>query len=207
MNRAFPLIVFTTASGAGFGLLALVGVLAIGGAIPAVLPLVGLAFVAGGLLAARRHLGRPVGLLRALTRAGTSWLSREAVAAAACAAVALGFALVCAWPQGALVRAIPGLATAALATAAVFCTAMIYASLRPVPQWHTGLVPASFLLIAGMTGALLLGLLTGDPACVGGQAGLLAAARRAFAIGRRARAVRPGAVARSAAGCYRLGAE
>jgi DMSO reductase anchor subunit len=161
MHRAFPLIVFTTASGAGFGLLALVGILAVGGAMPAVLPITGLLFVAGGVLAARRHLGRPVGLMRALTRARTSWLSREAVAAATCAAVTLGFIVVCAWPQGALVRSVVGLAMAVMATAAVACTAMIYASLRPVPQWHTALVPASFLLIAAMTGALLARCLGG----------------------------------------------
>lgn len=36
---------------------------------------------------------------------------------------------------------------------------MIYASLRPIPQWHTWLVPAVFLLLAGMAGALVLVLL------------------------------------------------
>ena len=185
-----------------------------GGATPAV----GLVLVAGGLLAARRHLGRPVGLLRALTRTRTSWLSREALAAVACAVVAPGFAAV---PQDALVGRVLGLTMAVLAIGAVACTAMIYASLRPVPQWHTGLVPASFLLIAGMTGALLLVLLTGGFVAVAVAAILPAGAvklaywRRLdelsasgdFNRSRRAAPHRPGAVAGSAAGRQGFGAE
>ena len=197
MHRAFPLIVFTTASGAGFGLLALAGVLALGGAIPAV----GLVLVAGGLLAARRHLGRPVGLLRALTRTRTSWLSREALAAVACAVVAPGFAAV---PQDALVGRVLGLTMAVLAIGAVACTAMIYASLRPVPQWHTGLVPASFLLIAGMTGALLLVLLTGGFVAVA-VAAILPAGAVKLAYWRRLDELSASGDSIAAAGLHRIG--
>ncbi len=49
-----------------------------------------------------------------------------------------------------------GLIMAALAIASVVCTAVIYASLRPVPPWHTRLAPACFLAITAMTGVLLL---------------------------------------------------
>ena len=81
------------------------------------------------------------------------------MAIAASVAAALGFASVCAWPQGESLRIAAGATMAALATASVACTAMIYASLRPIPQWRTWLVPAVFLLLAGMTGALVLVLL------------------------------------------------
>ena len=162
---AVSLIVFTTASGAGFGLLALLGVLAVADAMPVaagfapVAILLALGLVVGGLVVATRHLGRPARLLLALTQWRSSWLSREGVAAVACIAAALGFAALSTWPQGAGPRIAAGATTALLATACVVCTAMIYASLRPVPQWHRRLVPACFLLVAGMTGALLLVLL------------------------------------------------
>jgi DMSO reductase anchor subunit len=159
-QRAVPLIVFTTASGAGFGLLALAGIFA--GAIPgAFAALLALGLVAGGLVAARRHLGRPERLMLALTRWRTSWLSREAFSTAACAAAALGFAAVSARAGGGWLRELLGLVMAGLAIASVVCTAMIYASLRAVPQWHTWLVPVCFLSIAAMTGSLLLALLAG----------------------------------------------
>ena len=50
------------------------------------------------------------------------------------------------------------------AIATVFCTAMIYASLKPIPAWRHRLVPIIYLLFALLTGALLfLSLLrTGD---------------------------------------------
>jgi DMSO reductase anchor subunit len=163
VRRALPLIVFTTASGAGFGLLALVGVLA--GALPggfaALATLLALGLVGGGLIAARRHLGRPERLMRAMTQWRTSWLSREAVATAACAAAALGFAGLSARGEDGWLREVFGLLMAGLAVASVMCTAMIYASLRPVPQWHSRLVPVCFLAIGAMTGALLLVLLAG----------------------------------------------
>jgi DMSO reductase anchor subunit len=38
----------------------------------------------------------------------------------------------------------------------LYCTAMIYASLKPVRQWHTARVPVAFFLLAHASGALLL---------------------------------------------------
>ena len=43
-----------------------------------------------------------------------------------------------------------------LAWATLFCTAMIYASLKPIRQWHTWRVPLNYLLLGHATGALLL---------------------------------------------------
>jgi DMSO reductase anchor subunit len=162
---AASLIVFTAASGAGFGLLGLLGVLSVADALPIAsgfVPaavLVGLGLVGGGLAAARCHLGRPARMLLAFTQWRTSWLSREGVAITASIAAAFGFVSACAWPQGVSLRIAAGATMAALAGASVACTAMIYASLRPIPQWHTWLVPAVFLLLASMTGALVLVLL------------------------------------------------
>ena len=89
MNPASSVIVFSTASGTGFGLLALLGVLAVAGLLPQAGGFsqtatgIGLAVVVVGLLVSTRHLGRPERMLRAPTQWRLSWLSREGVAALA----------------------------------------------------------------------------------------------------------------------------
>ena len=78
-------IFFTTASGAGYGLLALVGVLAPLGLVPSDgrfgAAALGLAFVliTAGLLSSTLHLGHPERAWRAFSQWRSSWLSREGV--------------------------------------------------------------------------------------------------------------------------------
>ena len=45
---------------------------------------------------------------------------------------------------------------AALAAATVYCTAMIYTSIKAVPRWHSPLTPLHFLTLAAAGGALQL---------------------------------------------------
>src|SRR6476646_10306719 len=91
MHPAYSVIVFTTASGAGLGLLAWLALLGMLGAVPADrwlgLAGLGLAFVlvASGLIASTAHLGRPERAWRAFSQWRTSWLSREGVMAVATA--------------------------------------------------------------------------------------------------------------------------
>src|SRR5262245_1241761 len=89
MHPAYSVIVFTTASGAGLGLLVW---LALFGVLEPVeterwLGFAGFAFafalVTGGLLASTAHLGRPERAWRAFSQWRTSWLSREGVMAVA----------------------------------------------------------------------------------------------------------------------------
>ncbi|MFM8990118.1 MAG: DmsC/YnfH family molybdoenzyme membrane anchor subunit, partial [Alphaproteobacteria bacterium] len=89
MHPAFSVIVFTTASGAGYGLLALTGLVFAAGGFASMhwgfgFCAIGLgtALVAGGLVSSTLHLGRPERALRALTQVRTSWLSREGARAA-----------------------------------------------------------------------------------------------------------------------------
>lgn len=157
MHPAPSVIVFTTLSGAGFGLLAFLGV-----GLPLVTGWVALVFfavayglAAGGLLASVFHLGRPERAVKAFTQWRSSWLSREAVAAvAALLVMALyGAELVfggTAWP-------VLGAIGAALSLGTVFCTAMIYAQLAAVPRWRTWLTPALYLALSLAGGALLAG--------------------------------------------------
>ena len=87
MHPASSVILFTTASGAGYGLLALLGLLGPAGLVPQgrwfgfVGLGVALALVTAGLLASTFHLGHPERAWRAVSQWRSSWLSREGVMA------------------------------------------------------------------------------------------------------------------------------
>jgi DMSO reductase anchor subunit len=163
MHPAYSLILFTVSSGAGYGLLAVLGLTLLLGAAPSApwLPLtalgLGLGLASFGLLASTRHLKRPERAWRAFSQWRTSWLSREGVAALAVYAAALPLAglLLLLPPGNGFVRLLAA-ATAALALATILCTAMIYASLKPIPRWRHPAVPAVYLCLGLATGALLL---------------------------------------------------
>lgn len=163
MHPALSVIIFTTASGAGYGLLALTGVLVWNGMMPLDKPLgiavmgLGLGLVSGGLLSSTWHLGHPERAWRAFSQWRSSWLSREGVAAI----VTYGPACILAWiwvmgeASGPLL-AWSGLALSILSLVTIYCTAMIYRSLVTIPQWHNGLTVPSYLTFGIMTGALVL---------------------------------------------------
>lgn len=166
MHPALSIIVFTVSSGAGYGLMALTGVLAAAGLLPegSVLGLaalsLSLAAVGLGLGSSTAHLGRPERAWRALSQWRSSWLSREGVAAFL-SLIPAGL-LWLAFLPGVRARAAVaplGLAAAALAFATVWCTAMIYRSLVPIRQWHNPLVLPNYLALALMTGSLWLAAL------------------------------------------------
>ncbi|MFL5334928.1 MAG: dimethyl sulfoxide reductase anchor subunit family protein [Geminicoccaceae bacterium] len=164
MRPAYSVILFTTVTGAAYGLLAVLGCLLLLGGTPGSSsgPLLALTLALGlaslGLLASVFHLTRPGRAWRAFSQWRTSWLSREGLAAVAVylAALPLGAALL-RWPVDHPVVRTLGSVMAALALLTIICTAMIYASLKPVPQWrHPTVVPA-YLLLGLATGTLLLG--------------------------------------------------
>src|SRR3954470_12741842 len=133
MHPTFAIIVFTTISGAGYGLLALCGVLAAFGALPDersfALTTAGLSFglIVVGLCASTLHLGHPERAWRAFTQWRSSWLSREGVAAIATFLPAGLFALLWAgFGSTGPATSIAGLLAAAGAIVTVVCTAMIY---------------------------------------------------------------------------------
>lgn len=170
MHPALSVIFFTAASGAGYGLLAWTAVAALTGAMPArvllVAVVVGLVLVTAGLASSFLHLGKPMRAWRAFSQWRTSWLSREGVASALTYVPVLGLALALlpgaldGTGQGVVVLAWPGVLVAALviagALATLVCTAMIYASLKPIPAWAHASVPPVYLVFALSGGALLL---------------------------------------------------
>lgn len=160
MHPALSVIVFTTLSGAGYGLLFWLGlsiVMSGTGGAAALSPLaVGSALVCAGLLASVAHLGRPERAWRAFSQWRTSWLSREGVLAV----LSLAIMLALAWAiwTAATVRTQQTLALAlsAISALTVWCTARIYSSLKPIPAWHNAWVLPNYLVLAAATGAVWL---------------------------------------------------
>ena len=157
MHPAPSLILFTSLSGLGFGLLSFLGqaepgltgwraFLAFG---------LGYGLACGGLLSSLFHLGNPQRAWRALSQWRSSWLSREGILAIAALLTFAPVAMGRIWWQAdlRLLAVLAGL----LALATVFATAMIYAQLRTVPRWNHPLVPAIFLASMLSGGALLSG--------------------------------------------------
>ncbi len=163
MHPAYSVIFLTTATGAGYGLLALLGVLRAMERLPGDrafgLIALGLALtlITAGLLVSTAHLGRPERSWRAFSQWRSSWLSREGVLAV----MGYGPALLFAFAWLVLQRndgwwQLTGWAAAAISIATVYATAMIYRSLAAIPRWHHPLVPPVYLLMALATGAVWL---------------------------------------------------
>jgi hypothetical protein len=153
MHPATSIIGFTVASGAGYGLLALAITAAILGALPDdrlfafVVMALGTGLVGAGLVSSTFHLGHPERAWRALSQWRTSWLSREGLAALV-TFVPLGIFGI-GWVFLGETRglwALAGLLAVAGAIVSVACTAMIYASLKPIRAWHTPWTPATYYL-------------------------------------------------------------
>jgi len=163
MNPAFSIVFFSTASGAGFGLLLLTGIAAPLGLVPQdrwfalVTLIVGVVLAVAGLLSSTLHLGRPERAWRAFSQWRTSWLSREGVFSLLTFAPVAIFGI--GWfflgrTQG--LFGLCGILAAALAGATIFSTGMIYATLKPIHQWHNRWVVPNYLLLGLMAGLLLL---------------------------------------------------
>lgn len=167
MHPAFSIIFFTAASGIGYGMLAIAGLLAALGVLPLERSLAvvatgsALAIASAGLVASLWHLGRPERAWRALSQWRTSWLSREGVAALVTFGPALILAALWATSRepGPALR-VAGVLLFASSLATVGCTAMIYASLKPIQEWHNRWVLPNYLSLSSMTGALWLSALT-----------------------------------------------
>ncbi|MEO5322604.1 dimethyl sulfoxide reductase anchor subunit [Mesorhizobium sp. CC13] len=160
MHPAPSIIIFTTLSGMGYGLAAILGLglLDPGAVATKVAHVLALAMIAGGLLSSTLHLGNPQRAWRALSQWRSSWLSREGVMAIATFAPLT----VSAWLSVIEGRYLPpvGFLGAAMCLATVYCTAMIYASLRAVQAWNTQLTPLCYLLFA-VAGGLVISALVG----------------------------------------------
>lgn len=157
MHPAPSVIIFTTLSGLGFGLLAFLGldIPHVRGGSAFAFFVIAYGLAVGGLLASTFHLGNKKNAIYAFSQWRSSWLSREGIAAVftllVFAPVALGKIFL-----GAQMPVL-GLIGSLGAVATVFTTSMIYAQMRTIPRWRQPIVPAMFLFHMLAGGALLSG--------------------------------------------------
>lgn len=163
MHPAASVIFFTTASGAGYGLMALTGLLSALNWLPPDrnlgITLMGLSLtlVTAGLLSSTFHLGHPERAWRAMSQWRSSWLSREGVAAVITYIPAVIFAI--GWivyENNSELVDLFGAMAAVGATVTIFCTAKIYESLKTIPAWHNDWVLPGYLVMGFATGAVFL---------------------------------------------------
>lgn len=162
MHPAYSVIFFTTASGAGYGLLVWLSLASALGGFPPdwALGMIGLGLalllITGGLLSSTAHLGRPERAWRAFSQWRSSWLSREGVLALATyiPAGVLGISWVFYEKfDGPIIFASVLLSILALST--VYATGMIYASLPTIRAWDQPLTVPVYLTLAIATGGML----------------------------------------------------
>ena len=165
MHPAFSVIFFTTASGAGYGMLVVLAIIFGFDLLPVDQNVgiagLGLSFllVTSGLLSSMFHLGHPERAWRAMTQWRSSWLSREGV---------LSVVTYGPWALLAYVWLLDGpgqlglpsaFACAVLAIGTIYCTAMIYRSLATVHQWYNGWTVVLYIALGLMSGAVWVGLI------------------------------------------------
>jgi sulfite dehydrogenase (quinone) subunit SoeC len=163
MNPAYSVILFTTASGAGYGLLSLVALAgashgrASTTAFAFTSLFIALALITLGLLSSTMHLGRPERSWRAFSQWRSSWLSREGVAAVLTYPFALAFGACWSGIVDAPNLITPlGYATSILCLITVFCTAKIYSTLKTIRAWHQPLTVPVYLVFSLASGSVLL---------------------------------------------------
>ncbi|PWQ97596.1 dimethyl sulfoxide reductase anchor subunit family protein [Leucothrix arctica] len=168
MQPAFSVIAFTVCSGAGFGLYMLLAMAHVLGFLPILSRgeilfgiVLAMVLVIVGLLSSTLHLANPKNAWRAFFRFRTSWLSREGVFAvlffpfAGLYLLGVYFADMKTGDIGFFSK-LMGLFGVMLAFATLFSQGMIYGCLKTIKQWNTPLTPTNYILLAFMTGALLL---------------------------------------------------
>ncbi len=166
MHPAKSVIFFTTATGAGYGLMFWLGVLALLGKIPNnpvfawASMIIGFGLIVGGLLSSTLHLGHPERAWRAFSQWRSSWLSREGVMAILTFIPLSLFAI-----NWLFLGRSDGIATVFIAIGGmmslitVFTTAMIYASLKTIPAWHNIWTKLGYLVLCVMSGGVILYIL------------------------------------------------
>jgi len=214
VNPAWSILLFTALAGAAQGLVVVLAVAVLAGAVlPASLLVGGLGLstvlLVVALVASFFHLGRPMQAWRAVLMWRTSWMSREVIVLPAFIALVAGWgALAAAGSQGVVATRLLPLAIILVAALLWYCTAMIYACLRFIQEWAHPVTIANYTLI-GLASGLVLG---GALAVVVGDAGfalklgpwaigatLLAWAVRGWSLHRNAR-LKPRSTLQSATG-------
>ena len=181
MKPAFSVVFLTTLIGAGQGLflayysaewLSVLSILAhepVEGA--AFAGLISLGLLIAGLVASFFHLGHPERAWRAAAMWRTSWLSREVIALPATMLLVFCYAILklngnstvvyeLANGTPVLLDIFVGYAATAAVCLLYLCTAMIYATLKFLRQWHNPLTVVNFILLGTASGFTLATVLS-----------------------------------------------
>ena len=157
MRPVFSFTFFTVLSGAGYGLLALLGLVgnAHGKASTMAFGLtaitMAMVLITTGLVASTAHLGGPQQAWR------SSWVSRSRIAAVITYPTALAYG--CAWSglvDASVLIAPLGILTALMCGFTAFCAGMIYHSRKASPAWHSKIAVTAYLAFALASGSGLL---------------------------------------------------
>ncbi len=153
MRPAWSIIVFTSLSGLGLGMLFWfgLGMVFIEELVDlAIFVALALGAVSVGLISSLLHLGHPGRAWRALSQWRSSWLSREGICAMFTILCTLAYS---AWWYIDGERSwIIGLLLSSLSLITVWTTAMIYGSLKTIARWYHPLTPWVYLALSGCGG-------------------------------------------------------
>lgn len=192
MRPSASVLLLTTLTGFGYGLLAWMGAGAALQFLPVSRPLalggiaLALALASAGLVASTFHLGRPERAWRAFSQWRSSWLSREGVVSVLTYPIAIAFAVAIYRDPHSVAAQVLGAASLLASAGTVFCTAMIYASLKPIRQWHNPHTAPGYLIHAAFSGAILLALVSAAVLGAPGEVAAAAAVSAALALAAKA---------------------
>jgi len=162
MDPAYSVILFTSSSGAGYGLMIWLAIARVSGiwqlnpTAATIACLVALALITTGLLSSTLHLGHPERAWRAMSQWRSSWLSREGIFALLTYPAALVFTAGWIWSAvPSILMTAAAITTLMLSVITVISTGMIYACLKTIPRWHNHWVVPVYIAFAIASGGLL----------------------------------------------------
>jgi len=166
MHPAFSVIFFTVTSGAGYaliGLLALLNFLYLGMLFDKntffIIASTAVVLFTMGLVSSTFHLANPKNAWRAFMRFRTSWLAREGLLAIIFYPILflyLYLIFIDYQIENFMLMQIYSFLILFLSLLIIYCTGMIYACLKTIPQWNTYWTPINYVTIGLFLGGLLL---------------------------------------------------
>ena len=157
MHPAFSVIFFTVVSGAGYALISLLSLfnfLNFGMLIDKntffIIAITSAVLFTMGLISSTFHLANPKNAWRAFMRFKTSWLAREGLLAILfypILALYLYFIYIDMQINNFMLMQYYSFLIFTISTVIIYCTGMIYACLKTIPQWNTIWTPINYITI------------------------------------------------------------
>ena len=165
MHPAFSVIFFTVVSGAGYALISLLSLfnfLNFGMLIDKntffIIAITSAVLFTMGLISSTFHLANPKNAWRAFMRFKTSWLAREGLLAILfypILALYLYFIYIDMQINNFMLMQYYSFLIFTISTVIIYCTGMIYACLKTIPQWNTIWTPINYITIGFALAAMI----------------------------------------------------